>query len=524
MTRIPLVTGSYTARSVIASAQRCVNLYAERNPEDSETKLCFYDAPGLTALGTAPGAAARGLYWANNDVLYYVAGSTLYSVSSAFVLTAIGNIGTSSGIVSMADNGSTLVLVDGSDAGYQLDFTSLVFSPISSTANAPPVGSGSVYAFYGATRVDAVDGFLLFNSPGTSNFYSTYNNEVVFDALYFAAKNGYSDNLVTLIVTRREVWLIGERTTEIWYDSGSTPGLPFQILPGPFVQHGCLAPQSVAQIDGTVFWLSQDQAGGNILARGEGYQAKPISTPAIQQEWDKYSMTTDAVGFCFQFGSHTMYQINFPTANRSWRWDDSTQLWHEPVYIDANGAENRHRVGCVAYAYGQNIGADWETGQLYAIDPEVYTDNGMPMYYRRGFPHLMQDGRRVIYPGFTLDIEAATSADTIDQPGPFALQTHGTAYGYDSPLTTGAGFGLLSGPAPINISPQVFLRWSDTRGRTWNSPVPQSLGATGQYLTQVKWNRTGMARDRVFEVFGVNPGRVAIMGAFLDPEPVKLAS
>ena len=61
-----------------------------------------------------------------------------------------------------------------------------------------------------------IDGFLLFNQPGTRNFYVTYNNEVVFDATYFAAKNGYSDNLVAVIVSRREIWLIGERTTEIW--------------------------------------------------------------------------------------------------------------------------------------------------------------------------------------------------------------------------------------------------------------------------------------------------------------------
>ena len=39
--------------------------------------------------------------------------------------------------------------------------------PISVSANGPPSGSAGVFAFYGADRVDAIDGFLVFNQPGT---------------------------------------------------------------------------------------------------------------------------------------------------------------------------------------------------------------------------------------------------------------------------------------------------------------------------------------------------------------------
>lgn len=520
--RVQLTIGAYTARSVIAEAQRSVNLYAERNPADAEAPFTYYNAPGLAALGASPNAPGRCLYWANNNTLYYVAGSTVYSVSSSWVLTNLGSISTTAGIVSMADNGTTLVIVDGSSNGYQVDLTTNAFSPVSVETNAPPVSGGSIYAFYGATRADMLDGFMLMNQPGTRNFYSTYNNEIVFDSLYFAAKNGFSDNLATLIVCLRQIWLLGQRTSEIWYDSGA-PDFPFQILPGPFIQHGCAAPYSVAQVDGVVFFLSQDQAGTNILARGQGYEAKRISTHALEQEWAKYPTTADAEGFCFQFGGHSFYQLNFPTANRSWRWDESTQQWHEPVFTDVDGNENRHRASCAAFAYGLNVMADWETGQLYSCSPEFHTDAGMPMYWRRGFPHMVQGGLQVIYPGFVLDAEAATSRDTIHQPGPFPLLIGGGFPG-SGVMEAGTGFGLLSGPAPIDTSPQVFLRWSDTRGRTWGNPIGQSLGATGEYLSQAQWNRLGRARDRCWEVFGVIPGRLALNGAWLDPPPIKMAS
>jgi hypothetical protein len=518
--RVPLTQGAYTARSAIADAQRCVNLYPERNPQDAESPFTFYNAPGLTALGTAPNLPARCLYWANNDSLYYVAGTNVYAVSSTWALTLLGNVLTSSGIAYMADNGTTILLVDGSANGYQIDMATNAFSLVSATTNAPPVDSGDVYGFFGATRIDTLDGFMVLNQPGTRNFYCTQNNNVIFDALNFAAKNGYSDNLITIIVTRREIWLIGERTTEIWFDAGGS-AFPFQIIPGPFVQHGCSAPLSVAQQDGVIYWLSQDQAGNFLVARGEGYEAKSISTPAIVQEWATYPTVADAEGFCFQVGAHPFYQINFPTADKSWRWDESTQLWHEVAWTDSNGQNHRHRAAVAAFAYGTNVVADWQTGQVYQIDPDAFTDAGAPMFFRRGFPHMVEDGHQVIYPGFMLDVEAATSPDTIDQPGPFILQSQGIIPGL---IEANTGAGIFSGPAPIDTSPKILLRWSDTRGRTFGEPVAQSLGATGQYLKQPQWRRLGRARDRVFEIYGVVPGRLAINGAYLEPPPIKLAN
>ena len=490
--RIPLTQGAYTALSVIANAQRCVNLFQERNAPDAMVPLTHYSCPGLRFLVSLPKpAAARGLYRANSGELYYCAGNTVYYVSPSWVLTSLGTIGTNSATpVSMADNGTTLVLVDGSQLGWQIDLATRVMTQITEATNAPPPASLAVYAFYGADRVDIIDGYFVLNQPGTRNYYATYNNEVVFDALYFAAKNGFSDTLSSLIVTRREIWLMGQKTSEIWFNAGAAD-FPFQIMPGPFVQHGNAALYSIAQVNGAVCYLTQDQAGSRIVARAEGYKADPISTKALEQELASYSTVDDAIGFCYQQDGHAFYVLTFPTADKTWCWDESTQLWHQRTWIDANGAEHRHRAACAAFAYETNVVADWETGQLYAFDMNEATDNGSPRQFRRGFPHLMNDGKRVIYPGFVLDIEAATSMDTTVDP---------------------------------NNAPKVWLRWSDDRGRTWSNPIAQSLGATGQYLTQPQWSRTGMARDRVFEVFGTIPGRIAINGAFLDPEPIVLQS
>ena len=58
MARVSLSGGAYTARSVIAGAQRCVNLYAEINPDDAPVKRTYYPRPGLRGLSTPPTAGA----------------------------------------------------------------------------------------------------------------------------------------------------------------------------------------------------------------------------------------------------------------------------------------------------------------------------------------------------------------------------------------------------------------------------------------------------------------------------------
>ena len=488
--RIALTGSAYQARSIIASAQRQVNLFAEKNPpgsiidagQQAGSITTLYPAPGLLPLASPPAAGAgRGLYWASSDTLFYVCGATLYQVTPNWTLTALGTIAPGTTPVSMADNGLTMGLFDGSANGYQVDLTTLAFSAINGAptpaGNAPTVASTFVYGFYGSDRAAMLDGYLILNQPGTRNFYCTYNGEFVFDSLYIAAKNGFSDNLVAAVVNQRSLWLIGERTTEIWSDVGGAT-FPFAILPGPFVQQGCVAKYSIGQIGEVILWLSQDQTGTNVLLRTQGYSVERVSTHAIEAEWASYAAVADAVGCTFQQAGHQFYQINFPTGDRSWRYDLTSGEWHEAVWSDSNGAWHRHRAGCMAYAYGRVVVGDWETGALYALDPATFTDAGAPIVRVRGFPHIVADSDRVLYRSLILDMAAGNSL------------------------------------APA--APQVLLRWSDDRGRTFGNPVAGSIGATGNYLTSIQYNRLGMARDRVFEVSWDAPIDTALQGAFVS--------
>lgn len=479
--QLALLSGAYEARSVIASAQRCVNLYPQVNQRESfmmmpqlaggASLVTHYPTPGLTLKATASDSGWRGLYLANNGTLYGVCGSSVYAIGSDWTLTKLGSIGTGSGRVSMADNGTTLVLVDGSTAGWLITLSTNAFSRL----------VDSTGAFVGADFVAYVDTFFIFNKPGTQAFYTSLSNSVTFDPLYIANKTGYADKLVGLIAVQRQIWLIGEKTTEIWYNSGAAT-FPFQIIEGAFIQHGCAAPGSIASQDIDTFWLGKDPQGQAIVFQGANFQATRISTHAIEHEFQSYSTVSDAWGFVHQTEGHMFYVLNFPTADKTWVYDVSTSLWHERMWLDSNGLEHRHRPQAGTAAYGQYVVGDWQNGNLYVYDLNSYTDNGDAVRRIRSFPHVVNELKRITYRQFVADMQTGATKD----------------------------------PAEV---PQVELRWSDDRGASYQMPVIQPLGQVGQTQTIVQWQRLGMARDRVFELAWSAPVMTALNGAFIDVRP-----
>ena len=71
-------------------------------------------------------------------------------------------------------------------------------------------------------------------------------------------------------------------------------------------------------------------------------------------------------------------------------------------------------------------------------------------------------------------------------------------------------------PFGQGADPIVYLRWSDDGGHTWSNYHAKSIGKVGEYGKRVIWRRLGMStklRDRVYEVSGSDPVKIAITGA-----------
>lgn len=471
--KVPLTGAAYTSRSLIASAQRSVNLYSEHNPEDSPFPATYYQTPGLVMIANAStvGGGWRCLYMSTIGRLFGVCSNTLYEIAADYTLISKGTITSFAGPVSMVDNGLQLLIVDGSPGGWTLDKTTGVFAKID-----PAV------AFYGADRVDLVDGFFILNRPDTNQWYISGFLDTTFDPLDFAAKTGFSDKLVAVAAAKRQVFLFGEQTTEIWYNNGAN-AFPFARMPGAFIQFGCASAATVQQMDGSIYWLSQSPQGECLVLRTENYDRARISTFAIEKEFQSYSNVSDATAYAYQQDGHTFYVINFPSANKTWCYDIATSEWHERMFMDSQGGENRQRSNCHALFNGLNIVGDWQNGKLYRLDQDAYLDDGSPIRRIRSFPHLLADGERVMYRTLIADMQVG------------------------------------SGVQSSTEAPEIRLRWSDTRGYSWGNHVSQDIGAIGEFLTCVQFQRLGMARDRVFELSWAANSKTALSGAFIDAQP-----
>jgi hypothetical protein len=321
---------------------------------------------------------------------------------------------------------------------------------------------------------------------------------------------------------------------------------------------GCIAAFSVAKLDNGIFWLGADARGRGIVYRANGYTAQRVSTHAVEWQIQQYGNLSDAIAYTYQQDGHSFYVLIFPSANTTWVFDVSTNLWHERAAF-INGSFTRHRSNCQMSFNNEIVVGDHELGNIYAFDLEVFSDDGAVQKWLRSWRALpvgTNDLKRTAQHSLQLDAETGAIENSVtttpiivdlSNPNDTLLTEAGDVLvwelpGTDSLLTesneiivqengdfmyidggpTVIGGAILIEVASIEafaIDPQVMLRWSDDGGHTWSNSHWRSMGKTGAYGTRVIWRRLGMTlklRDRVYEVSGTDPIKIAIMGAELN--------
>lgn len=479
--KTPILGSSYVARSVNAADNRMINMYPEIVPEGGKSAAFLTRCPGLRRLTAAGNGPIRGL-WVLKEYLYAVSGNTFYRLSlisgtSRWRVESLGTVN-GTGPVSMSDNGTQIFIACNPD-GFIYNSSTQVFAQITDPD------------FPGAVKVGYLDGYFVFNEPNSARVWVTsLLDGLSVDPLDFASAEGDPDGLVSLIVDHREAWLFGTNSIEVWYDAG-LPDFPLQRIQGAFNEIGCEAPYSVAKLDNGLFWLGSDARGRGIVYRANGYTGQRISTHAIEWQIQQYGNLSDAIGYTYQQDGHAFYVLIFPSAQATWVYDVATQAWHERAGW-SNGEFVRHRSNCQAAYNNQVVVGDFENGNIYAFDLDEYADNGQIQKWLRSW--------RALPPG----------TNNLKRAAHHSLQ-----------VDCEAGVGLVTGQGS---DPQMMLRWSDDGGHTWSNEHWTSVGKIGEYYRRVIWRRLGMTlklRDRVYEISGTDPVKLAIMDAELIVSPTN---
>jgi len=529
----PILGSSYVIRSVNAADNRMVNLYPEVIPEGGKEPAYLQRCPGLTRVVTVGSGPIRGLYSLYN-ILYVVSGTEFYKVSASYVATKIGDV-TGTGPVSMADNGTQIFIACNPDS-YIYNVDTLGFAQITDED------------FPGAVTVGYLDGYFVFNEPNSQRVWVTaLLDGTSIDPLDFASAEGSPDGLVSLIIDHREAWLFGTNSVEVWYNAGEAD-FPLARIQGAYNEIGCIAPYSVAKMDNSVFWLGADARGQGIVYRAQGYQGVRVSTHAVEYAIQQYADLSDAVGYTYQQDGHTFYVLNFTGADTTWVYDAATGAWHERAGF-AVGDFTRHRGNNHARFNGDPHVGDYQNGKIYTFSLDVYADDGAVQKWLRSWralPTGANNLKRTTHHSLQIDCETGvglSGVDPFDPPTLIATQSNvpintetggnyiSGAMGTESSedidteasdtlgVTEDEGLSLAIESTPVvGANPQLMMRWSDDGGHTYSEPRQTSMGRIGRTGTRAIFRRLGMTtrlRDRVYEISGTDPVKIAINGAEL---------
>ncbi len=493
--RVPFTIGHYQGRSKAIASSRLVNMFTEIGPIGEESKFILSACPGLKLWAdTGKGREIRGIYRSSPspELLYVASHDKLYQYEADKTKTEIGTLETLSGRVSMADNGSELILVDGEN-GYIYDWNSEEFNRITDRD------------FPGGHHVIFQDGYFIVSPADTAqmNVCRLYDG-TSWDALDFASAEGNPDNTVNIETDHRELWNFGERSTSVWINVGAAD-FPFQRIQGSFIEKGCAAKDSVAKIDNSVFWLSHE---GQVV-RATGYSPQIVSTRQMDYQIANYGTIKDAFAIAYTFEGHAWYQLTFPAEGKTWVLDLATTLWHtRSSWDDAHpGQEWRHRANCYALFDRKHLVGDYRNGLIYELTSKHHTDYLNPIYKEFTISTIHADKKPITHTSLELEMqygEGAYGDYMTDTEGKYVLDTNNQF--------------MVVADNETGTSPNVYatVDYSDDDGWTWIGQRMTKIGQLGDYLFRPVLHKLGQARQRIYRIRCSDPVELSMSGAYLE--------
>lgn len=430
---------SYQLEDRYAAIERTVNWYltANESAEEAKFKLALAPSPGNAPFGPVPVPAPfnqpnRGLLY-YREIVYGVNGTVAFALNSFGGMVVLGIVADDHQPVSMVGNGTGQVGIASAGHFYVVTAATLAFAEVPITEE----------GFLGSSFLTFQDGYVLSIVPNSNKFQISGTDATpvgdmsLWSAANIAVMAGQQDYLRGIISSREYIRILGQRRSQVYQNVGNQGigGFPFQNYNETFIETGIAAPFSLADLGDSLIWIGEDARGQRACWVDPAFQPQRASTFAVEQFWQQYPTIADAVAFPFIWMGHLMYQVTFPTADKTWVYDVTVSrligrhIWHERSYTSGIGVTGARPERFHAFAWGKHLvgssGSDGNPGAIY----------------------------QYVWPAAILAQDA---------------------------------------------EPQLLLRWSNDAGNTWGPEYNIPTGKVGEYGTRAYMNRCGYARDRVF--------------------------
>lgn len=413
--------------------QTCINLVPERTPQGPRE----YRLMGRPALVTAPspfdaglGAGPIRLLQQIGPVLFTLSGNTVYQDA-----VALGGTVAAGGITQAAFTTNQSVIVAGYNA-YVLGASVTLISDVDLPDVVSVVYNSGYYLF--AQRDSGVI------------WYSAFDDATDIDSLDFFTAEALPDNITRLMVLADEVVVFQTNSIEHMRFTGNAD-LPFRRSIGRTQPWGCRSPYSIVALDGGLFFIGQDEAGGLGVFRTNGGVPQRISSPTVDKFLsDAGADITDAIGLAVGKEGNGIYIIT--TAEGSYAYSiranasfGRTDLWQKWESYDA-------QPWLPTVASGDYLGD--ASGNLYTLDWDAFEDADRAIIATfSAFLPTMKDGRCD-----DIELECATGVS----------------------LASGQGSDAVAERRLCNNIGGAFGNWVSTQ-----------LGLQGDYAHRAHWYQNG---------------------------------
>lgn len=428
---------------VANTSERLVNLYPEPAASGSKAGLTLRSVLGLEAFAELGFSLARAVIELNG-VFYVVASGRLFSVTSAGVVTQLATL-LDDAETALSSNGASVTIAAGGT--YYVWNGSALLTP----------GSGRIT---NVGWVDFHDGYTILIDKDSGEFeWTTLADPTTRNALYFAEAESQNDKLRRSQINGKEVWLFGERSSEVWQNTGQSGANAFRNVTA--IDRGILGRNLAGKIAEVQVMVGDDGVAYQII----GFQMSPISTPAVENAIAESTPTHVVV---YEERGRKFAGVRF--ADRpAWFFDFTTRRWHERasgIYEDAFTVLDTTKLGNFWYGLtGDGLLRKFNRTNMDGSTPLVRSMQSRPI--RRG-------GEWV----------------TVDEVQLFAQV----------------------GSSDIGRDAQVALQISRDGGATWEPEQWRSLGSLGQYQKEVEWHAQGAGREMALRFVVTDPTEVNLYG------------
>jgi hypothetical protein len=461
------------SQSLVANCERCVNWYPEvMQSQYAPTGATLYPTPGTEVRLTVPKSGARA-FWSSGDRAFSIFGDTLYEVYDNWAYLSRGTVVQDSNPATISYNGITggqLFITSGTN-GYTYDLAT-------NTLTTVLAGEATMGGMLNAR-------FLAFNVTNGKVRLSGLNDGLTWDPLLYFQRTLAPDPWQAMVVNGSEIWMVGQVTGEVWYDSGAYPQ-PMAPVPGSAFSYGTPAPFSVGMVAGSVVWVARTAHGQGMIVGARGYTPQEISNFSVATALSGFSRTSsinDAEILVYEQDGHQFACWSFPSAKSTWVYDATLGAWHERgTWSSTAMAFSAWSPRVHGFAFGQHLVGSRTSGALLAMDVSYGTDNGATIRRLRIPPPLWAPSSQRIQ---------VSRLEVICEPG----------------LGTLAGQGA---------DPKMMMRTSND-AKTWSSERLASAGKMGDYSRRLVWNRCGSS-DKLWvpELTVTDPIPWRLAGATLE--------